>query len=385
MAGMNLYMYVVKSIVLQMEEPGHLPIVPLVLETIGMRNFNKQRKVSGIRTGNARQTDMRNAALIGAGAALAAAAIVVRQRTKQAERDNPPIGRFIEVEGIRLHYVDHGEGQPLVLLHGDGSLLQDLQISGLIDRAAEHYRVIAFDRPGYGYSERPRTTIWSPQAQAELLHHALHLLGVQQAIVVGHSWGAMVAVSLALEFPEFTKGLVLLSGYYYPTARLDVPLLSPPAIPVIGDLMRYTVSPLITRLIWPGLMRRIFGPSPIPERFNREYPVWMCLRPGQLRASAAEAAILIPAAFTLRDRYHELTMPVVIVAGTDDRYVNTRVQSQRLHDELGHSTLHLVEGAGHMVHHIAPDTVMRAINEVAEAVRMRLPTKEHGVRPSALH
>lgn len=350
-----------------------------------MKNFNQQRAVLGIHTNNARQTNVRNAALIGIGAALAASAIVVRQRTKQAERDNPPVGRFIEVEGIRLHYVDRGEGQPLVLLHGNGTLLQDLQISGLIDRAAERYRVIAFDRPGYGYSERPRTTIWTPQAQAELLHHALHLLGVQQAVVIGHSWGSMIAVSFALSFPEFTKSLVLLSGYYYPTARLDVPLMSPPAIPVIGDLMRYTVSPLLARLIWPRMMRRIFGPPPVPERFNREYPVWMSLRPGQLRASAAETAMLIPAAFALRDRYRELTMPIVIVAGTDDRHLNTRVQSQRLHNELGHSVLHLVEGAGHMVHHVAPDQVMHAIDEAAEATRMRPPAKEQSVRPSALH
>lgn len=327
----------------------------------------------------------RNAALIGAGAALAAAALYVRQRSRKAERDNPPLGRFIEVEGVRLHYIERGQGQPLVLLHGDGSMIQDFLASGLVERAAQHYRVIVFDRPGYGYSERPRTTLWTPQAQAELLHHALHLLDVRQAIVLGHSWGTLVAISMALAFPGFVKSLVLLAGYYYPTARLDVPLLSPPAIPVIGDLMRYTVSPLLARLMWPALMRRVFGPAPMPERFAAEFPVWMTLRPSQLRASAAETALLIPAAFSLRDRYRELGMPVAIMAGREDRFVNTQAQSERLHEELQHSVLHLTNGAGHMLHQLAPDEVLRVIDDLAtDGDAQRVAAAPH-VPPPTLH
>jgi pimeloyl-ACP methyl ester carboxylesterase len=327
----------------------------------------------------------RNTALIGIGAALAAAALIVQQRSRKAERDNPPLGRFIEVEGIRLHYIERGEGQPLVLLHGDGSMIQDFLASGLVDRAAERYRVIVFDRPGYGYSERPRTTLWTPQAQAELLHHALHLLGVRQAVVLGHSWGTLVAISMALAYPGFVKSLVLIGGYYYPTARLDVPLFSSPAIPVIGDLMRYTISPLLTRLAWPGLMRRVFGPAPESQRFHAEFPVWMALRPSQLRASAADTALLIPSAFSLRDRYRELAMPVAIMAGPEDRYVKTRIHSERLHGELQHSTLHLTSGAGHMLHHLVPDEVLRVIDDVASGSGMQRVGAARHVTPPAVN
>lgn len=315
-----------------------------------------------------RANPRRNTAYIAVGAALAAAALIVRQRTREAEEETPPLGNFVEVDGVRLHYVERGEGQPLVLLHGDGTLIQDFDISGLIDMAARNYRVIVFDRPGYGYSDRPRTTIWTPQAQAALFHKALQQLGVRQPIVAGHSWGTMVAVALALDFPDDVKSLLLLSGYYYPTARLDVPLLSPPAIPIIGDLLRYTVSPLLGRMIWPAMKRRLFGPAPVPERFDAEFPVWMTLRPSQLRASAAEAALMIPAAFSLRHRYHELTMPVVIMTGDGDRLVDSHVQSEQLHDELPHSSLHVTRGAGHMLHHLAQQEVMDAINQAATAV-----------------
>lgn len=335
-----------------------------------MNDFAEQQLSTHSARATARMGTARRTGFIAAGAALAAAALFVRQRTKQAEHDNPPAGHFLYVDGVRLHYIERGHGQPLVLLHGDGSLIQDFEISGLIDLAATKYRVIVFDRPGYGYSRRPRDRIWGPQEQAALLHHALQLLDVEQPIVLGHSWGAMVAMSMALDFPHYVKSLVLLSGYYYPTVRIDVPLLSTPAIPLIGDLMGHTVAPLIGRMLWPLMKWRIFNPAKAPEHFSEEFPVEMVMRPMQLRATAAESALLIPSAFMLCKRYHELSVPSVIVAGDGDTYVNTHVHSEHLHRELPQSEYRTVHGAGHMVHHVAPQQVMDAIDRAAQAADM---------------
>jgi pimeloyl-ACP methyl ester carboxylesterase len=142
-----------------------------------------------------------------------------------------------------------------VLFHGNGALVEDMLVSGIVERLVSRHRVIVIDRPGFGYTARPRTRLWSPQAQAELLWKALARLGVGKAVVLGHSWGTLVALSLALEHPSFVAGLVLVSGYYYPTARMDVPLVSGPAIPVIGDVMRYTVSPAVSAALLPEIMR----------------------------------------------------------------------------------------------------------------------------------
>ncbi len=68
--------------------------------------------------------------------ALVATALLNRYLAKKAERDNPPAGRFIEVNGVRLHYVERGEGDAVVLLHGNGSMIQDFECSGLIDLVA---------------------------------------------------------------------------------------------------------------------------------------------------------------------------------------------------------------------------------------------------------
>lgn len=299
-------------------------------------------------------------------AVLAATALIVRQQARKAERDNPPVGRFLDMDGVRLHYVEWGQGQPLVLLHGNGSLIQDFAVSGLMDLAASRYRVIAFDRPGYGYSDRPRNIRWTPEAQAALLHQALQRLGVERPIVVGHSWGTLVALALALDYPTDVESLVLLSGYYFPTARLDVALLSPPALPILGDILRYTVSPLLSAVLWPGIRRKLFTPAAVPAHFAA-FPVRMVLRPWQLRASAEESALMIPAAKTLSRRYGELTLPVMIMAGADDQIADVGRQSMRLHQALPQSQLRLVPGVGHMVHQNAPDQVMAAIDAVAPA------------------
>ncbi len=194
-----------------------------------------------------------------------------------------------------------------------------------------------FDRPGFGYSTRPRSRIWTPLAQAELLQKALDQLGVERPVVLGHSWGTLVAVALALQFPARVRGLVLTSGYYFPTARLDVPLLSPPAITVVGDVMRYTVSPLLGRLLLPRIIRRLFEPAPVPERFDRLFPKEMMLRPSQLRAAAADTALMIPAATELQARYRELKLPIVIVTGADDKIADVGRQSRHLHAEIPQS------------------------------------------------
>src|SRR5438045_9481048 len=104
-----------------------------------------------------------------------------------AERRNPAIGRFVECDGVRLHYIDRGDvAAPwIVLFHGNGSMIQDFLISGLVDELAKQYRVLCFDRPGFGHSERPRLRIWTATAQAALFVKALKQLDVRAPVLPG--------------------------------------------------------------------------------------------------------------------------------------------------------------------------------------------------------
>src|SRR5947209_6935532 len=132
-----------------------------------------------------------------------------------AERRNPPIGLFIDCEGVRLHYIERGDAASpcMALFHGNGTMIQDLILSGLVDRLARHYRVVCFDRPGFGYSTRPRTRIWTATAQAALFAKALDQIGVRNPVLFGHSWGTLVAIALALRSDFAVSRLVLASGY----------------------------------------------------------------------------------------------------------------------------------------------------------------------------
>lgn len=315
----------------------------------------------------ARNASLHRYAAITVGAAalvLGATALVNRQLAKRAQRDNPPEGRFIEIDGVRLHYVERGSGRPLVLFHGNVSMIQDFESSGLIDLAAKTYRTIVFDRPGFGHSSRPRGVVWTPVAQADLFRKAFQCLGVERAIVLGHSWGAAVAVALATRHPSFVEALVLASGYYYPSVRTDTATSLPSALPGLGDVLSYTVSPIAGRLMWPAMLRKMFGPSRVPRKFAA-FPMEMTVRPSQMRAAAAEAAMMVPAAAIASKSYGGLDMPTVIIAGDGDRLIDIDTQSARLHDEIKQSSLHRVAGAGHMIQQSATSDVMAAIDEAA--------------------
>jgi pimeloyl-ACP methyl ester carboxylesterase len=306
----------------------------------------------------------RNGAVLAgsAAAAMAGMALWNTYRARKVEREHPPRGQFVTVDGTRLHYLEKGGGRPVVFLHGNVVTAEDCDLSGLLDLASESQcRVVAFDRPGFGYSDRPRGAKWTPARQAGLLRQAFAKLGIERAVVVGHSLGTLVALALALDHPNAVSGLVLLSGYYCPTLRADVPLFSLPGIPVIGDVIRSTVGPLFGAALLPLATKLMFSPLTVPEHFAKGFPEGIPLRPSQIRAEAQDTATMVSAVAAMQHHYRELRMPVVIMAGTKDRIVDYRKHTVRLHQEIAQSALRLVPGVGHMLHYAVPEQVVDAI------------------------
>jgi pimeloyl-ACP methyl ester carboxylesterase len=305
-------------------------------------------------------SDTTLAAVGGTIAVAAAWAMLEQAQARRAESDNPPIGRFITVDGVRLHYVEKGRGRPVVLLHGNGSLLQDFA-SSVLDEAAKRYRVIAVERPGFGYSDRPKDRDWSAEEQAALLRKMLWRLRADNPVILGHSWAAGVALAYAMQYRREAAAIVAMSGYYYPTARLDFLALGVPALPVVGTVMRHTISPTLARLLAPRIIAKLFDPNPVAESFENNFPVPLAIRPGQLRAAAAESGMLIATAARLRRRYGSIQVPVVIVAGADDRIVDPYEQSAHLYRDIPEAELRIIPRTGHMVQHSRPMEVLDAI------------------------
>jgi pimeloyl-ACP methyl ester carboxylesterase len=171
--------------------------------------------------------------------------------------------------------------------------------------------------------------------------------------------------------------LVLISGFYYPTARLDVALTAPAAVPLLGDVMRYTVSPLTGRLLMKRTVEAMFAPRHMSADFFDIMPREMILRPLQIRAEAEDAAFMIPAAAHFRAEYAKLEMPVAIFAGAGDKIVDPKSHSTRLHRELPDSTLVIAPDAGHMAHYALADEVVDAVDRMSAKDGARATERNH--------
>jgi pimeloyl-ACP methyl ester carboxylesterase len=180
--------------------------------------------------------------------------------SKIVEHRNPPIGKFLAIDGIRLHYFERGSGPAVVYLHGNATMLQDFCLSDAFAWTALKGRAIAFDRPGFGYSTRPRARTWTASEQADVLAAALHRLNSGPTTTVGHSWGTLVAIALAERHPEIVRSVVLLSGYCFTRPRFDVVFAALGALPIVGDILRYTVTPVCGVCMLPVALRAMFGP-----------------------------------------------------------------------------------------------------------------------------
>ncbi len=308
-----------------------------------------------------RGNTVRRLALTAIGGALAAKLSDLSAR--RAESDNPPSGRLIDIGAVRLHAQVRGTGDPILILHGNGAMVQEVEATGLPAMLEQDHRVIVVDRPGFGHSTRPGDTRWTPERQARLISMLLEREAPAPVTIVAHSWGTLVALALAIGYPERVRGLVLISGYYYPVPRADV-VLGILNTPLAGDVLRHTLAPVAGRVMAQAIIDRIFEPNDPTQSFQEQYPISMALRPSQLRALGEENALMQSSADRLSRQYGEISCPVAILGGADDRIVDTQLHSVRLARDIPNADLHVVDGIGHMLPHIAPEVVKNAINRV---------------------
>lgn len=302
------------------------------------------------------------AAAVGVGV-LGAAAIAVHLMARRAEARARPAGRFVSAGGRKIHYMERGQGRPVLLLHGNGAMMEELQASGLLDGLSKKHRVLIPDRPGFGWSAR-NDRGWTAEKEAAVILAFIRELKLDHPVIVAHSWSTLVALAVALENPDAISGLVLMGGYYYPTIRGDALVQSVVASPIIGDILRHTVWPLIARASAPLALKRVFSPKAPSKRFLAEYPLDLAMRPSQLTAVADDTVELPRSAARLSNHYRELLLPIDLIAGSGDKIVSTANQSRRLHLALHNSFFDEVPGAGHMVHHAHPDLVAQRVDHV---------------------
>ncbi|MGL4440509.1 MAG: alpha/beta fold hydrolase [Bosea sp. (in: a-proteobacteria)] len=286
-----------------------------------------------------------------------------------AEARHPPNGRFVAIPAGKLHVVDSGapfEGAPVVvLIHGASSSHADL-LSVLGPRLSSGARVIAFDRPGHGWSDRlGGREMASPALQGDALCAALDVMGIEKAILVAHSLAGATALSMALRRPDQVGGLVLLGAVSHPWPDRSITWYYHPASkPILGPLFARLLAIPAGTIVLENSIDGVFAPQSAPPGYATSAEVRLVLRPATFVANAEDVSVLCDFVEAQAPRYGELEMPVTAIAGQDDTVVWTDIHSRELVKQVKNGRLIALPGIGHMPHHVVPDLIAGEVLEL---------------------
>jgi pimeloyl-ACP methyl ester carboxylesterase len=292
-----------------------------------------------------------------AGGATAAAglAVAVKLLTRPREVDwnknrasifHAEHSRFVEVEGIRVHFQEAGEltNPPLLLLHGFAS--STLVWSRVFLKLADAgFHVIVPDLLGYGYTGKPRNGEYTIKGQAKMIVGLLDALRIDRAVIVGSSYGGAVAATCALDFPERVERLVLVAPVNN-NRPLQFKLMRVFGSRVVGDV----ISPLLigSRRLLRRRMKRVYDRHKWVLDEDR-----VQARHLPLRASSTQRAILRTVRLWDADRIsrdaHLIRQPTLLLWGDNDPEIPL-ADGERLHEEIAGSRFVIFNNCGHLPH-----------------------------------
>jgi 2-hydroxymuconate-semialdehyde hydrolase len=260
--------------------------------------------------------------------------------------------KLVDTRSGRTHVLDVGEGDVVLLLHGSGRSVADWQ-QGLAARLAERLRVVAFDAYGFGRSERNHPWRYGPALWSEQAVDVLDALGIERAVVMGHSAGGVVAAFLAADHPERVRGVVFTG---HGLAMDPVQLL--PFLPGVGELVL-------------GLSDAFGceGAEPYCAEVRAAF---------RIRGTRAAFLTFVRRQYTidglrlLRGTYEEIRAPVLQVHGEADASIPVAA-ARRLTGRLSQGRLVVVDGAPHDLHLAVPERLAGEIAAFAGALPSEAP------------
>jgi pimeloyl-ACP methyl ester carboxylesterase len=313
---------------------------------------------------------------------LAAAAVIAglvgftASLTARANALVPPDGRFIELDGVRLHYRERGSGPVVLMVHGLGGNARNFQ--ALADLLADTHRVIAVDRPGCGHSTVKSGAHLPLRAQAAVIARFITALGLDRPLLIGHSLGGALSLALAIEHPARVRGLVLI-------APLSQVMHAPPAIfralqihsPRLRRWLAWTLATPLGLRRRRAVLRAVFAPDPAPRGFDIVFGGLLGLRPSSFINACADMIGAPDELAMLAPRYGEITLQTDIVVGRQDPILNPTLHGAELAKVLPNSRLMTIDG-GHMLPITAAEliaTLVRSRSELHDATPLlsRLP------------
>jgi pimeloyl-ACP methyl ester carboxylesterase len=314
-------------------------------------------------------------ALWGSGIAVAVLAIVLiglalftAWTARKVEKRLPPAGRFIEIDGARIHYLDEGSGPPVLLIHGLAGQVH-VYTHSLLDRLKANHRVVILDRPGCGYSTRSRKTSAAISAQAQTISRFIEALGLEQPLVVGHSLGGAIALSLALNHPGKVAGLALVAPLTHVQDEIP-PLLRGLAIgsPLARTLVAWTSAIPLSMVNRKIVLEGAFGPQPVARDYGTRGGGLLNLRPHSFANACRDLMATTEDLADMEARYHEIKIPVGILYGTHDRLLDPAKHGVAMATKIEGLDLELIEGGGHMILISSADQTANFVTRMAQRV-----------------
>jgi pimeloyl-ACP methyl ester carboxylesterase len=307
--------------------------------------------------------------IMGSGGAVLASAAGLAAFTawnrKRAEKLVPPDGQFADVNGARLHYLDIGEGTPIVLVHGLGGQLRNFTYA-LSELLVPHHRLIVVDRPGSGYSTCQGDGDRGLAAQAAMIVELMDQLGLEKPLVVGHSLGGAIALAMALDHPGKIGGLALLAPLTQPIDTVpDVFKALDVKSPIARKALAWTLAAPAGRLGSDAANAQVFGPEPFPVDFETRGGAALTLRPEAFVAACGDVEAAHGEMAGIAARYGELANPVGIMFAKGDLLLDPEVHGQRTAAAIKGAELKMIDG-GHMFPLLQPrvtaDWIMERAN-----------------------
>lgn len=305
-------------------------------------------------------------------AALATLLGVHTDRVVRRVNRTPPAGTIVDLDLGGVHVLSGGvtgPGRPVVLIHGSDGVVNDWPLSGFLDRVAARHEVLAHDRPGHGHTPVPRGEDVTFDLNVRVLRDLLcgrDYTGKRAPVLVGHSYGAAVALSYARAYPDEVAGLVLISPTAFPKTSLEQPLAHLMHVPGLRQLLMRVLLLPVGQILVRVEGGRAFYPAPMPDSWKRMM-LKMSRRPSQASALARENSNIGHELRELSRHYGEITVPTVVIGGRHDLLTPHDEHAAPLAGALGRARLVTVEGGGHQLHWTHPDVVLRAVAELVDA------------------
>jgi pimeloyl-ACP methyl ester carboxylesterase len=277
-----------------------------------------------------------------------------------------PDSRFVEINGLSVHYRMMGQGAPvIILLHGFGASL--FSWHAVMEPLSHYGTVIAYDRPAFGLTERPMQwsgqNPYSPEANVALLLGLLDHFNVQKAILVGNSAGGTVSMQFALQYPERVEALILVDPAVYEGG-------GPAWVRILGKTLEMQhIGPLFVRSMQTSALDIVKKAWHDPSKITQE--TWDgYTKP--LKADHWDRAVwnftMASHDTGLLQHLQDFKLPILILTGDDDRIVPT-VNSVKLAGELPGAKLVVIPQAGHVPQEEQPAAFMQAVEEFVKTMK----------------